>query len=114
WQKTVTYLADAGTGRKNLVVGEPYEAIVPSTEFVNEILVTTPAGDQIEKTLEKVPDEPDRFRLVHAETLRPGAYEVRYQGVRDPAKPGTAAPERVEFFAVNVDPEEGDLTRIDE
>ncbi|HVY61082.1 MAG TPA: hypothetical protein VHF22_05480, partial [Planctomycetota bacterium] len=39
--------------------------------------------------------------------------EVRYQGARDAAKAASGGAERVEFFAVNVDAEEGDLTRID-
>jgi hypothetical protein len=122
WQKVALHLADAGAARRNLFVGEPFELVVPSSEFTSDILLTTPAGDQLEKSLEKVPDEPDRFRLVHAETGRPGAYEVRFHAPGGAAEPGAAggagggaatSGERVEVFAVNVDPEEGDLTRID-
>ncbi len=133
WQKAVTYLADSGAARKNLLVGEPYETIVPSSEYAAEIMLTTPGQDQMEKTLERIPEEPDRFRLVHAETWKPGAYELRFHGRSAPAgsgAPGEPAPplapsapsgprppppaDRVDIFAVNVDPEEGDLARIDE
>jgi Mg-chelatase subunit ChlD len=106
WQKAVTYLADAGSARRNLLVGDVYEQLVPSSEYAPEILLTTPAQDPIEKTLEKVPDEPDRFRLTHAETLRPGFYDLKFG-----APSGGAA--RTDSFAVNVDAEEADLVKID-
>jgi len=114
WQKAATYLGDAGATRRNLLVGEPFESVVPSSDFTTDILLTTPAGDQVEKALEKVPDEPDRFRLVHVETTRPGAYEARFQAPRGAAgAPAANGAERVDVFAVNVDTEESDLTRID-
>lgn len=108
WQKAVTYLADAGSARRNLVVGEPYEQVVASSEYAPEILLGTPAGDSIEKTLVKIPEEPDRFRLTHAETWKPGFYEVRF------GKPGAGGgTDHIDWFAVNVDPEEADLSKID-
>jgi hypothetical protein len=113
WQKAVTYLADAGAARRNLTVGEPYEQVVPSSDYAPEILLTTPAGDPIEKTLKKIPEEPDRFRLTHAETTKPGFYEVRFGKPGEGAARAAAPAERVDYFAVNVDPEEADLAKID-
>jgi hypothetical protein len=41
-------------------------------------------------------------------------YEIRYHGRAGAGAGAGADAERAEFFAVNVDPEEGDLTRIEE
>jgi len=134
--RLVSYLAEAGTARRNLTVGEPIELVLPAAEFTREVLLTVPAEDQdaggaqIERSLEQISEEGgvDRVRLFHPETWRPGVYEVRFK--RQGARPGPgAAPgprrdrgtgpaaetdDRVELFGVNVDVrEESDLTRID-
>lgn len=116
WQKAVTALADAGAARRNLLVGDPFEQVVPAAEYSTQILLTTPAQDPIEKTLEKIEGETDRFRLAHAETQRPGFYEIRWTaGAEAGASAGAgASAERVDYFAVNVEAaEEADLAKID-
>ncbi len=110
-QRAAAYLADAGAARRNLAVGEPCELVVPESEYAAQILVTTPAQDTIETTLDRAPDEPDHFRLVYADTARPGFYEVRFGGAA--AAPAPAP--RTEIFAANVEAaEEADLAKIDE
>ncbi|GIW72344.1 MAG: hypothetical protein KatS3mg102_1886 [Planctomycetota bacterium] len=113
WDRAVTYLAAAAAPARNLGVGEPFELVLPATAYAPEIVLVTPAGDRIDKTLERLQSEGagDRFRLVHAETGVPGLYTLRF---RRRAREGAAVEERTEHFAVNVEAgEESDLRRID-
>jgi hypothetical protein len=115
WQRAGGYLADIGSAHRNLAVGEPFEEMIPQSDYVRAVALTTPAGDQIVQTPEKMPDEPEHFRLAHADTARPGFYEVRFGGAEEAPREagGDARAPRVEYFAVNVDPEESDLQKID-
>ena len=116
-QEATTYLAQASSTRKSLVMGDPYESYLSPAQYAKEILLTTPVGDSIEKGLDKVRGERDRFRLYHGDTARAGLYELKFHTVLPSDKEEAKEPvrkTRLDYFAVNVEPEEGDLETFSE
>jgi hypothetical protein len=144
-ERLISYLAEAALAKRNLAVGETIELELPAAEFTTEVLLTAPAkderasGDRIRKTLDPVASDGgvQRVRLHHAETWRPGLYEVRF-GPEDGSDARSAAPPssstgpegaggdgasspagspdapRLEVFAVNVESgDESNLERLE-
>ncbi len=115
----VGYLVRDRVGGANLRVGDIYEATVPPEYFVPRAEIRLPSGDEVDRTLSRIGDG-QRFRLEFEDTEDPGLYEVVYSAKRsedDGGAPGDGAPgggEKIDYFAVNVESFEGDLSRLDE
>lgn len=86
------------TAGRNLAVGERYVRTVTPAELQGAVLVTTPQGEVESLT----PDE-KAFQVHFAATARAGLYAVDLRGT-----------DGVDGFAVNLDPVESNLARIDE
>ena len=91
--------------RRNLNVGEPFTRVLPAEEFAPRVLLFPPEGGAVPLALEERPDHRSFLLKVPGQYL-PGAYEIRYGGK------AVEEESRSEWFAVNVDPQEGQLQRI--
>src|SRR5204863_2558319 len=126
--------------KRNLSIGDRYERLITSAEYAPNVEVTLPEGSR-EVYRPEVIDAREQFRIVYpptselkpeapkapapgtppqlappgrgrAEALgieRPGLYEVRLTG--GATSEGASAP-APDYFAVRVDPSEGDVTKL--
>lgn len=102
--ESLPYLATRDETSRNLAIGEPFRRVVPSEEYAPRVLLVRPDGDGVPVVLEEREDRRS-FDLAIDGQLRPGAYELRFGG---PSEEDS----RSEWFVVNADPGEGDLTRL--
>jgi hypothetical protein len=114
--EAIPYVVRFGESAINLSLGQPYRESFSAEEFAPQVQILPPRSPDREplgppallpKQLERLGGD-NRFTLLHEETSVPGHYEVRLE------RPGAApdvenAPSRRRLFAVNVDPDEGDL-----
>ncbi|MEE8143106.1 MAG: hypothetical protein V3T77_08400, partial [Planctomycetota bacterium] len=91
--------------RRNLQINEPFTRVLLAEEFARRVLLLPPDGGAVPLALEERPDHRSFLLKVPGQS-RPGAYEVRFGGK------STDEESRSEWFAVNVDPREGQLERI--
>jgi hypothetical protein len=118
--EAVSYLSRGSEAGLNILVGEPYQKVVPSEEFAQEVHIVVPTGETVRKTLsplgavpsesqKKEPEEKQQeFLLTHSETDKSGIYKVIFAQETVPG----SAPERTECFSVNVDTRESDMEKI--
>jgi hypothetical protein len=105
-QDCARYLAAGSSQRKTLTVGEPFELEFPEEAWAEEVELRNPMDETEPKDLRKVEREGKRFyTLEHMETDQAGVYTVSLN------RPGK--PEEELHFGVNVEPEEGNLKKID-
>ena len=102
--ETLPYLATRDQISRNLAIGEPFRRVVPSEEFRARVLLVRPSGDGVPVVLEER-DDKKSFDLSIPGQGSPGAYEIRFGGMTEGAG-------RSEWFAVNADPSEGNLTAV--
>jgi hypothetical protein len=104
WRRMVTYLAGTAVPERNLLVGVPFEQVLGAAEYAPEITLVTPAGEEVDKTLERLEGDEDRFRLTHTATEAPGIYGLRFERRASAGTGGQSGEVRRDAFAVNVDP----------
>jgi len=102
--ETLPFLVTRDDTLRNLAIGEPFRRIVPSEEYSARVLLVRPGGDGVPLVLEEREDRKSFDLSVDGQSA-PGAYEIRYGGLVDSVS-------RSEWFAVNVDPSEGNLAAI--
>ncbi len=103
--EALPYLATRDETSRNLAIGEPFRRVVPAEEYAPRVLLVRPTGDGVPVVLEERADHRSFDLRIDGQTL-PGAYELRFGGAAE--EDG-----RSDWFAVNADPREGDLTGID-
>ncbi len=109
-QEVMTQVArDPGFGR-NLTVGEPLVRHVLPSHFGKPIQLLRP-GESRPVTLQAT-STGGLLAVTYEKTDRAGIYELTLPDV--PQQPGTAAPSRQDFFAVNVPARESDVRRTSE
>jgi len=102
--EALPYLATRDETSRNLAIGEPFRRILPAEQFAPRVLLVRPTGDGVPVALEEREDRKS-FDLRIDGQSRPGAYELRFGGLGEEEG-------RSEWFAVNPDPREGDLTLL--
>lgn len=102
--EALPYLATRDETSRNLAIGEPFRRVIPAEQFAPRVLLVRPTGDGVPVVLEEREDRKS-FDLRIDGQSRPGAYEMKFGGLGEEAG-------RSEWFAVNVDPREGDLTAL--
>lgn len=104
--ETLPYLTARGEVRRNLQIREPFTATIPAERFSSKVSLISSEGSY-PVNLKPIPGESGAFRLDVAAQDRPGMYEVGFGG-------STAESDKTpsEWFAVNADPREGNLTRV--
>ena len=115
--EAIPYLVRSGESRINLALGEPYRQVFDAAEYAPVCVLMGPeASGGISKAMARLEGE-NRFAITHEDTWIPGLYELRLsRGAAGAAgkADGAGAPGRDTriFFAVNIDPREGDLRAI--
>jgi hypothetical protein len=130
--QAIPYLVRFGETRINLSVGEPFRQVFEAADYAQEVTLIPPGADfssrplgesagSIQKAMTKLEGE-NRFMVSHEETAVPGIYELRLRslpgGSPAPLPEGSPAAARPsvrqsrQFFAVNLDPREGDLRAL--
>ncbi|MCI0650285.1 MAG: BatA domain-containing protein [Planctomycetes bacterium] len=104
--EALPYLAVRSDVIRNLAINEPFPRVIPSAEYSQRVYLFVPDGDSRPLAL-RARDDGATFDLEVPGQRQPGIYEIRYG-----MEAGTAAA-RQEWFAVNADPKEGNLTRAD-
>lgn len=106
--EAMPYLA-ARTGEpRQLALGEPYNRIIDSEDYAPRVMVVTPEGSSVPIAL--VEREDRRSFDLHVDgRWDPGLYEIRFD-----RGPGSGDPLDSDWFAVNVDPREGELIAASE
>ena len=98
-QRLTVYLASTIYPPRNLDVGRPLVAFLPSTEAGKKALLTLPDGTSVEVPVEK---KGDRGVVEYGRTQRPGLYAL------------TASGGRIVHFVVNASRKESDLQKLSE
>lgn len=106
--EALPYLTSHGEERRNLRVREPFSARIAAERYSSRVLLINPDGSGYPLNLRSIPGDSGAFALEVDPRDRPGIYEVRFG---DEGTPTTGAT-RSEWFAVNADPEEGNLRRV--
>ena len=101
--ESLPYLCTRDETALNLAIGEPFRRVIQSDEYAARVLLVRPSGDGVPVVLEEREDRKSFDLAIDGQTV-PGAFEIRYGGV-------TEGSGRSEWFAVNADPREGNLTR---
>jgi uncharacterized membrane protein len=96
----VRYITSRQQRLKSYLVSEPVKYTFPPTEKKIEVTVTDPAGRAFEA---KVKPAGGAITATFSETLTPGIYNTAIR---------SSAGKEGEYFAVNVDVSEGDLSRV--
>ena len=104
-QDLARYLAPDRLASGNVAVGEPLSRALPPGEAAGGIRITAPGAKRPQAVTPVT--EAGRLTLSFKQTGRAGFYEVE---LSPPA--GIERPKRTDYFAVNVDPAEGDLHRV--
>ena len=117
-QDLADHLASGDYERRNILVNEPYRRTFTPNEFVDAVTIRPPGGAGAEKSLRPFPvrtaaadgksgdAQPAVTQIVFTETGAAGLYEVELK-----RKDGAKAP--IEYFSVNIPPDESDLRRIE-
>lgn len=115
--ESIPYLIGFGQSPMNLELGEPIRQVFDAVDYAPDVSILPPRPLEqvgtnvpatISKALTKLEDE-NRFLLLHEETGNPGIYRVR---MKRPSAPKDEWTEREMLYAVNLDPEEGNLKRV--
>ena len=93
-------LVQGSTAGRNLEVGQPYLRNLSPRELQGAILLSTPGGDLEDLTPQGAPGAE---HLRFTDTSRAGVYTLQFRGTNT-----------TDTFAVNLDPIESNLARIDE
>lgn len=125
----MSWLAQDQSEQRNLPVGHQFEASIPPEMFVPRVEIRLPSGDEVDEPLSRL-DEGRRFQLEFDDTEQPGIYVLTFNtpGQAEsrestPDSPAPSQPEdtpapsqpeepRTTYFAINVDPLEGDLAKV--
>jgi len=102
--ETLPYLATQDETSRNLAIGEPFQQVISAGDYAPRVLLVRPSGDGVPVVLEER-DDRRSFDLSIDGQLVPGTYEIRFGGRGENES-------RSEWFAVNADPREGDLTAL--
>ena len=117
-QDLVDHLGAGDFSRRNVLVHAPYRRTFAAEELVDTVTIRPPGGAGAEKTLrpyrvgapaasgDDAAAAPAVTEIVFTETDAAGLYELEVK-----RKDGVKAP--VEYFSVNIPPEESDLRRIE-
>jgi hypothetical protein len=99
-QEIVAWCAAGQIEQRNVLAGETFDALTPSSAGMSAVTVQSPDGRKRPVQLQPLGD---RFTLTYADTWQSGIYAAQFG-------PPT---NRSQTFAVNVDTVESDLTQID-
>jgi hypothetical protein len=133
WRQYALELARTSRPRRNLAIGERYERVIGTSEYAPTVEVIDPLG--VKETFRPEPIEGrEQFRIGYPPSAearvvssgaepasdnnarreetagceRPGIYEVRLTGGA-----GDTIPPPPDYFAVRLDPAEGEVARLD-
>lgn len=98
------YASRGGSETLQLQVGESITKRLPSDLFQKEVLLRPPGREPIPQTVSK--DDAGEFRVTFEDTEASGLYSLQRATMAEP-RPEDA----ITWFAVNIDPREGDLLR---
>jgi hypothetical protein len=99
-QEIVAWCAAGQIQQRNVLAGEPFEALTASSAGMSSVSVRSPDGRKRPVQLQPAGD---RLALTYADTLQSGIYVAKF------GPPGN----RSQTFAVNVDTAESDLVQVD-
>ena len=105
-QLIAIYLSDTESVQKNLLVGDPYQQLIPAAFYTDQVKLVTPTQETISKPLTRGAEGDGHFRLYHESCRESGIYLILFSR-------GETEAAREEHFAVNVRTEESDLRPID-
>ncbi|MEM7233251.1 MAG: BatA domain-containing protein [Planctomycetota bacterium] len=108
--ESISYLLGFGSKSLNMDVGAPFVRYYDSGDFASEVLLRVPAEESSElgaprvvrRSMREIEGE-RRFELSYENTTIPGLYRLDFK------RANVERGDSVEFFAVNVDPAEGQL-----
>jgi hypothetical protein len=111
--ETISYLVEFGMTSSNLTAGTEFRKTYAGTAYASDVQLLTPldASGSLERTrsvrkaMRNLPGG-NQFDLTHEDTEVPGLYRL---DLKRPNAPGT---DTVEYFAVNVDTAESDMTSM--
>jgi hypothetical protein len=103
WRNLLLHLSQTATPRRHLAVGETFEYVLSQEEYSKTVRITRPDGQPTIQTPQEIKDNKEQFRLSFNNTEIPGIYSVDFV---DSLKAKQI------FFAVNIDPNEGDLSKL--
>ena len=111
--ESISYLMGFSSRSLNLEVGEPFVRYYDGKDFAQEVLLSVPSSDRSDlanRVLRRAMRPVDRedsggsqLHIDHENTSVPGLYRLDLKRMQ------AAQEDRVEYFAVNVNTEEGDL-----
>ncbi len=105
-QELLPYLAVRADVPRILAINEPFQRIVPSSEYAQRLFLFAPDGTSNVLLLKERADGRS-FQLDVPGQRQPGSWEIRFGGQSDDDA------FRAEWFAVNAAPEEGFLLRAE-
>jgi hypothetical protein len=108
--EAMAHILRSNLASSNLIAGEPFQRSYPAAQYASEVLLRTPeplsrdlsGSRDVRKAMRNLPGD-SAFEILHEDTAVPGLYRL------DLLRPSTPGADTVEYFAVNVDPSEGDL-----
>jgi hypothetical protein len=103
-QQTVYYVARSSRQRTDVAVGSPYVLDVPASAGVEEVRVYGPEGGDEPRAILAPEPSAEGPRPVFRDTRRPGVYRASHT---------VGGETHTHLFAVNVEPEESDLDRLE-
>lgn len=106
-QELVRHLSPAATKGKNLVVGEPILRAINPALFEAKAKLTIPGEKNPRELLAARNDQSDALWFTYSDTFTAGVYQLELQPRASGASP------RVESFAVELDPREGELAKME-
>ncbi|HIA27773.1 MAG TPA: VWA domain-containing protein [Planctomycetes bacterium] len=106
--EAMPYLAARSGESRQLALGEPYNRVIDSDEYAPRVLVVTPDGSSVPLAL--IEREDRRSFDLHVDgRWEPGLFEIRFDRGANSSDAFSS-----DWFAVNVDPREGELIRAPE
>lgn len=109
YDQMVLYLVTSAIEVRNLLVGHPLKLMLKAAEYAQHFTLATPRAGMT--SLSPIPLKGEGFSLYYSDTVQHGLYILK-RSDEESLKRGT--PEVFCYFAVNLNPAEGDLRRISE